>query len=349
MGRTGSRSSSRSGSRSSSSRRSSSRSSSSHRSSGSRSSSRTGSYSSRSRSFGSSSGSTFSGFGRSYGPKRSSLVVNNYGTGHGYGSYCNSDAHYSNRVRTGLLRFVLIMFAVTSLIIFLSFISINGTNITKSTVNREPITGVVWQNDCIIDELGWFEDIPGTERSLQHFYETTGIQPYIYLRGYDASLVTDEEKELFAEEWYGDNIDDEGTLLFVYFAEYVDDDGSGLMTLINGKSISPVMDSEAVRIFWNYIDSMWDDASVSTDDLFIRAFNKTADRIMTKSTTVTDVAKWGVIAVTVICVGLVVMSVMKLGRKHAAEEAAETKRILETPIDNLVQDELLDKYDNKGE
>jgi hypothetical protein len=68
---------------------------------------------------------------------------------------------------------------------------------------------------------------------LKAFYDETGVQPFIYLKGYDSSLSTDSQKTEFAEDWYEENIDDEGTFLFVYFAEPNQDEDVGFMAYVN--------------------------------------------------------------------------------------------------------------------
>ena len=84
---------------------------------------------------------------------------------------------------------------VVILMIFIfsfGFSSSKGKDIPSSTVNRERVdTGVAFHNNFIVDELGWFNNIPKTERRLKDFYDKTGIQPYIVLRGYDSSLTTE--------------------------------------------------------------------------------------------------------------------------------------------------------------
>lgn len=55
------------------------------------------------------------------------------------------------------------------------------------------------------------------------------------------------------------------------------------MAYVNGKQVTSVMDSEAVNIFWNYIDRYWTDDSLSTVEVFTKTFNSTANTIMEKS------------------------------------------------------------------
>jgi hypothetical protein len=213
-----------------------------------------------------------------------------------------------------------------------------------STIQREKLeSGNAYINDCIVDELGWFDNISKTESRLKSFWEETGIQPYIILRDYDASLTTDAEKEQWAIDYYDANFDTENIFLFVYFAEQDTDNDVGYMAYANGKQTSSVMDSEAVEIFWNNIDAYWYSDS-STDDLFVNAFNDTADTIMHVSTTGKDILKWVLVVIAIIAVGVIVINLVKQKNKRAKEKAEEDQKILNTPIHDIAEDNLEDKY-----
>ena len=104
------------------------------------------------------------------------------------------------------------------------------------------------------------------------------------------SLTSDNQKDEYAQTWYSENIDNEDTFLFVYFEEQNSDE-IGYMAYVNGKQVTSVMDSEAIDIFWNYIDRYWTDSSLSTVDVFTKTFDSTAKTIMKKSTTSKDIIK----------------------------------------------------------
>lgn len=157
----------------------------------------------------------------------------------------------------------------------------SDTSDTNSTaVNREKIdTDISFSSDCIIDELGWVEDPEATGESLEAFYDATGIQPYVYFKAYDASLTTDAAKEEYAFDWYEENIDNESTFLYMYFAEEDTYNDVGYMVYVNGYDIDSVMDEEAIDIFWDYVDEYWY-SDLSTDDMLTEIFTSTADAIM---------------------------------------------------------------------
>lgn len=226
----------------------------------------------------------------------------------------------------------------------------SSSYIPASNVYREKLElGYGYDNNCIIDELGWFDNIPATSSNLQYFYDQTGVQPYIVLRRYDETLVTDADKEAYAEQWYEDNIKNEGTFLYMYFAEEDTDNDVGYMVYVNGIQIGPVMDAEAIETFWAFIDSAWY-TDMSTDEVFVYAFCNTADKIMpqdgvrntsSNKTSSSNTSVWvnkeglafgGMLAVIII---VMLVFVMVLKRKQEKERAEETERILNTPLDRL--------------
>lgn len=246
----------------------------------------------------------------------------------------------------------LIIFVVVLIAAFGGFPSSNSSStksVPKSTQNRERLeSGVGYDNNCIVDNIGWFDNVTKTEKSIKQFYDKTGVQPYIVLNAYDSALLTDTAKEEYAKKWYDEHIKNESTFLYMYFAEPDTDNDVGYMAYVNGKQVSSVMDSEAIEIFWAYVDKYWY-SDMSTDDMFTTIFTKTADRIMTKSTTAADVGNNAVKVIGVIVVFAGIVVVMVVRRKHKAEEAKETEKILNTPLNGDSEaDDLLKKY-KKGD
>lgn len=246
----------------------------------------------------------------------------------------------------------LIIFVVVLIAAFGGFPSSNSSStksVPKSTQNRERLeSGVGYDNNCIVDNIGWFDNVNKTEKSIKKFYDKTGVQPYIVLNAYDSTLLTDTAKEEYAKKWYDEHIKNESTFLYMYFAEPDTDNDVGYMAYVNGKQVSSVMDSEAIEIFWAYVDKYWY-SDMSTDDMFTTIFTKTADRIMTKSTTAADVGNNAIKVIGVIVVFAGIIVVMVLRRKHKAEEAKETEKILNTPLNGDSEaDDLLKKY-KKGD
>jgi hypothetical protein len=205
----------------------------------------------------------------------------------------------------------------------------------ESTIVREKLdSGNAYINDCIIDELGWFDNTTKTEKELKEFWEKTGVQPYIILKSYDSSLTTNAEKEQWAKDYYDENFDTENIFLYVYFSEQDSDNDVGYMAYANGYQTSSVMDSEAVEIFWNYIDKYWY-SDATTDQVFIKAFNSTATAIMSGSDS--DDSKSGgsvlkvlgkiIMVIAIIAVIIFVVSlIIKNKRKQEEAEVEEARR-----------------------
>lgn len=345
-----------------------------HHSSGSHSSSRSSgghsmshsragsSFSSHSRAGGSSFGSGGShysgGFGRSsYGRSRTSYNHTTIYTGNGYsGGYGGSTyrqpamtSGYDNSYRpSGFMRFIrALIIAMVVIALAYTLVSIKPWQPT-STMNREKLTGVAAFNaDCVTDELSWFDNVNSAGGKLKAFYDKTGVQPYVYLKAYDASLTTDDAKETYANELFDQLGLNENAFLYVYFAEQDQDNDVGYMCYVNGKMVDSIMDNESIDIFWSYVDKYWY-TDMSTDDMFETIYTKTANTIMEKSKTMADVLVTLIVFVGLIAVLIGIYIVMKTKRQHEAEKAAETERILKTPMQDLTKssenDPLIDKY-----
>ena len=259
----------------------------------------------------------------------------------GYYGY-RRNVYTSSSSGLGTLIACLIVFAV---VIFSFFMIASDDSDVTSTINREKIENPIpYDNNCIKDEVGYVENTSKLSKNLKNFYNKTGIQPYIYLKSYDETLTSDSQKDNYAQNWYEQNIDNEDTFLFVYYEDQ-DPNEIGYMAYVNGKQVTSVMDSEAVNIFWNYIDRYWTDDSLSTVEVFTKTFNSTANTIMEKSTTSNDIIKTICIIVGIIIVIGGIIYILRMKFKRDKEKAKETVEILKTPLDK--SDELRDKYLNE--
>lgn len=261
-----------------------------------------------------------------------------------------SGGGYSSSGGFAITLFVVLVWLAIVMVLFNALRNTGGSyshSAVTSTVVRERLdTKNAYINDCIIDELGWFNNTSRTASRLKEFWEETGIQPYIILKAYDPALTTNAQKEQWTTDYYDANFDTENIFLYVYFAEEDTDNDVGYMTYANGYQTSSVMDAEAVEIFWGYIDRYWR-TDADTDDVFINAFNDTAKAIMHVSTTGKDIVKWVIILLVVVTVGIVLVTVIRQKNKRAKEKAEEDARILNTPVEDIASDNLEDKYLNK--
>lgn len=315
---------------------------------------RSGSSFSHSRSYSSSSHGSGSSYHRSYSHTSPSRNYSNpqqyYDTYHGYGGggyYPSSPTRHRNNAVGGLGSTMLLAISIVIIAIVIGVIA-NIQDRPTSSRDRDKLTQVpAFDSDCVVDELYWFDNVNSAGNKLRNFYDETGIQPYIYLRAYDSSLRTNEEKEEYALSLFDELGLSENTFLYVYFAEEDTDNDVGYMCYVNGKMVDSIMDDEAIDIFWGYIDSYWY-TDISTDELFQDVFNRTAAIIMRRSTTAADILIVIAIGAAVIGALFVIYMIMKTKRKNEAEKAKETERILSTPMQDLVKgsesDPLVDKY-----
>lgn len=259
------------------------------------------------------------------------------------GYYRNSRHGYTGSTSgLGTLIVCIIIFAI---IVFSFFMISNDHNKVVSTINREKIENrVPYNNNCIKDELGYIENSSRLSKNLMNFYNKTGVQPYIYLKSYDSTLISDDQKNSYAQTWYEENIDNEGTFLLIYYADSNPNE-IGYMAYVNGKQVTSVMDSEAIDIFWNYIDRYWSDSSLSTVDVFTKVYDSTAKTIMTRTTTSKDIIKIICIIVGIMIVLGGTIYILRIKFKRDKEKAEETIESLKTPLDKT--DELREKYLNE--
>lgn len=246
---------------------------------------------------------------------------------------------YERRLEREARRTVASVTKIVAALIILMFIAVivvlNKSEATpNSTIVRHKLEDVpAYNNNCIIDETGEFKNVSYVATKLKDFYDLTGVQPYIIWKAYDESLQTEYDKEEWALTYYDENIDAENTFLYVYFEDY-HDQGNGYMYYVNGTKSVAVMDSEAVEIFWNYIDAYWWD-DISTDSLFIKVFTTVGEVIMREPTNGWDFAVKAIIVVAVIVViaGIILIIKVRANAKH--QEALDTERILKTPVEKI--------------
>lgn len=243
-------------------------------------------------------------------------------------------------------------FALVIVLIIIALVAVMATktsgSIPRSTANRAKLdVNASYQTDLVYDELNWI-DTSNVSKQLGYFYNKTGIQPALALFAYkDGITGIDSESEAYAKKWYDLYVEGEGGLLLAYFDTGTEDEGTAY--LIYGDMVKSLFDAECEDIFWANYDTYWLDSSVSLNDGYPAMFNDTADRIMQKTTTGTDVI-FVVAVLAVIVVAVVsVVRVMKLRRRHEAEKAAETERILNADIGSIKDaeaEDLADKYNN---
>ena len=222
----------------------------------------------------------------------------------------------------------------------------SGANVPASTVERTALpAGSVNETGYFTDEDGdWIHDPAKLERGLRHFYEETGVQPYVYILP-NGSVRSYQELQSIAQEKYDELFTDQAHFVLVFC-----DDGNGRFNAAYwaGAMTGSVLDDEAINIFKAYLSQNYDDMSLSEEEIFSDAFADTADRIMTVTPSPLPIIA---VCAAVIIVAVVVFLIVRNRRLAKQREAERMQEILNTPLESLADAELADlekKYAQAG-
>lgn len=226
---------------------------------------------------------------------------------------------------------------VLLLVVALGGGSCSGANVPASTVERTALpAGSVNETGYFTDEDGdWIHDPAKLERGLRHFYEETGVQPYVYILP-NGSVRSYQELQSIAQEKYDELFTDQAHFVLVFC-----DDGNGRFNAAYwaGAMTGSVLDDEAINIFKAYLSQNYDDMSLSEEEIFSDAFADTADRIMTVTPSPLPIIA---VCVAVIIVTVVVFLIVRNRRLAKQREAERMQEILNTPLESLADAELAD-------
>lgn len=213
----------------------------------------------------------------------------------------------------------------------------SGANVPASTVERTVLpAGSVNVTGYFTDEDGdWIHDPAKLERGLRHFYEETGVQPYVYILP-NGSVRSYQELQSIAQEKYDELFTDQAHFVLVFC-----DDGNGRFNAAYwaGAMTGSVLDDEAINIFKAYLSQNYDDMSLSEEEIFSDAFADTADRIMTVTPSPLPIIA---VCAAVIIVAVVVFLIVRNRRLAKQREAERMQEILNTPLESLADAELAD-------
>jgi uncharacterized membrane protein len=249
---------------------------------------------------------------------------------------------------TAIIIFVILIFIISALSYSggSSGGSSNSPEITVSTIEREPLPkGSVNETAYYTDMLGWIGNRTKLESGLKHFYDKTGVQPYLYITDNinGNHSPSQSEMESFANGLYDELFTDEAHLLVVFF-EY---DERYMDWYVTGTQAKQVIDTEAADILLDYIDRYYYESGYTDEEFFSKSFSDAADRIMTVTR-----SPW----ITVfIVIGVVVLMVILFiwwnkSKKQKNLEAKQMEDILKTPLNKFGSTEAEDlakKYEDK--
>ena len=224
-------------------------------------------------------------------------------------------------------------------------ISSSDSGITSSTVTREalPAGAVVETAYFTDDDHDWIDRPSHLEDGMRHFYQMTGVQPYLYILP-NGTTTSIQELTQLAEALYGQLFTDEAHFLLVFC-----DDGYGSYNCgyVVGSQAKTIMDSEAIDVLADYLDRYYNDLSLTEEELFSQAFAHTADRIMTvtKSPLVPAAACFAAAVIAI-----VVYLVLQKRREQREREQQRMEEILSTPLEQFGDqhvENLAKKYEDK--
>lgn len=185
------------------------------------------------------------------------------------------------------------------------------------------------------DQAGWIDDERTLVDGLEHFYDKTGVQPYLIIaeqvngsRDYQEADVEAYMRGRY-DELFGD---DNGHLILLFCEPYESEYDPYLLV---GRQARGTIDTEAQDIIYSSIDYWYTDGSLSDSEYFAKIFQTSADAIMfdaEQAATRKSSAIKGLVAVGVVAgIGVVIARVAR--SKKEQYEAAQ--RLAETPVDQM--------------
>ena len=198
--------------------------------------------------------------------------------------------------------------------------------VTPSTVNRTalPQGSAIDSGPMFTDNLGWIGNQTRLVSGMRTFFNRTGVRPHLYLVGniYGTITPTDAQLQSYAQARYSELFNDEAHLLLLFFENV---HGQYGMWITVGNQAQSVIDQEAQDILMDFVQRHYYNRSLSTEDVFSRAFDDASRRIMTITR---PVWFWPVIIGGVILVLLLLLRWWKKVQEQKNLEAEQTERIL---------------------
>ncbi len=192
-----------------------------------------------------------------------------------------------------------------------------------------------------VSKTGWYTDEDGDwihsesrlTPGLSHFYDKTGVQPYVYILANGSETETSVLTEK-AEQLYDQLFEDEGHFLLVFC-----DNGEGSFNCgyVVGSKARTVIDDEAVTCIIEDLDYAYN-AADTDEEVFSDAFYAAGDEIMAATDNQQKRDTGGKVALAVVGVVVVGGIAYLVVRKRKAAEAERKKRadeILNTPLEKF--------------
>ena len=203
--------------------------------------------------------------------------------------------------------------------------------IERSTIRRDPLPASKcerideWYRDDWGDWIDESGEVAFLLSGMNHFYDVTGVQPYLWIMGEEGGDYKSEGSvEELADETYKEMFgDDEGHLL-VIFREYPNASGNYICTVTPGYDAeTQVMDDQAKEIFLDCIDYYYTDDDLNEGEFFSESFKNSADRIMTKQLSLAQLGTIIAVVVVLVVGSCVLVSILKKRKVALAKQKAQ--------------------------
>lgn len=280
-------------------------------------------------------------------PRRKTVIINN-------GRNSKNSSNFWIVIFTIIIALLLLSLVLAS---FDSRKNSSDTKVIENTTKRTALKGVVNKTGWYQDELGWVSNSNTLIKGLESFYNKTGVQPYVLFIPYDeaywnGNVMNSSAADEYLEKFYNDTFTDEGHFLFAYFEAPSDSkqEMEGEFRYLNGYSVNTIMDEEALKIFWGYLETNYYNVSLSMEKMFASTFESTAKTIMSKPTNGWDTLKFLGILGAIIIVFIVIYKIIKANHKRKKEKEEYVKNILEKPLESFGVDtkDLEKKYEENS-
>jgi len=199
--------------------------------------------------------------------------------------------------------------------------------------------GSVVETAYYTDELGWIKNQRVLEEGMKLFYERTGVQPYLYLTDNinGKTDFTADDVESFLNQKYDELFQDEAHLLLL-FTEY---QGQYTRWYLTGSQAKTVIGAEEAQVILDYVDRYYY-SSYDEDTYFSKVFADSSEEIMSQPTNFFRIALVIVLLICLLVLGYYWWANLAYQRELKAKE---TKAILDTPLEEMVDLELKDLED----
>lgn len=195
-------------------------------------------------------------------------------------------------------------------------------------------SGAVIKTEYYTDELGWIHNSSVLEEGMELFYERTGVQPYLYLTDNVDGMYnfTSTEVKTFLENKYDELFQDEAHLLLL-FTEH---EGMYTTWYLTGAQAKTVIGDKEGNIILDYVDRYYY-SDYDEDTYFSKVFAEASAEIMRKPV---PFLQMGAILVLIICLVIIFYYRRAVADYERKLKAQETKDILSTPLEEIVDQNL---------